>query len=347
MDAEQLTAAVLRVDERIGLELQWKSRGGDDDEPYVIMLALHVIVARPGEHHSQYSTIEITRFDAADLDQRRTVHRLAAAVAESTRLPLHTPPLETEFRTSGSAWIAAQPVGPLHSYEVAWKARWFEENGAPAQASGVANVPAISGREADRIFSREIPRRFSGRVLSVGTQIGSLRSGGGHMDNWPNILPSMERVREIAVTEGSRASCIARGLVARAPDATALDLMIAYHQAFYLAIDALVPLAAWRRGTVDDAALDAALPQIAENRESWSRPGRLREARAAGQSIAAFMRQEAYPGNFVRLTVDLMDTFGIPLGSAKTFVDNCRDPRNDAQLDEQLARDEGTRFKRR
>src|SRR5438552_901526 len=139
MNVEQLAAAVRRIDGRIGLELQWDLRE-DDDMQCDWMLALHVIVERPGPHHSRYSTIELVWFDAQELVQRHEAHRVAAAVAAATELPLHAPPVEDRGGQGDSAWIRAQPASAPHAYELAWEARWWTDDGVPAHASGVEYV---------------------------------------------------------------------------------------------------------------------------------------------------------------------------------------------------------------
>lgn len=340
MEIEQLAAAVRCVDRRIGLELQWETR--DDDDALLVrcywILALHVIIEQPGPAHSRFSTIEVARFEAEELEQRREAHRIAAAVAVETGLPLHAPPVGDRGGQGDSAWIRAQPVGASHAYKLVWEAQWWTDDGEPANASGVEHVSASSGRDADIQLSREMNRRFPSRPLSVRIHGGTPYGSGGEGASWPADLPDRERVRAIALTEGCRASGIARHLVARVPSLTTLELMNAFNQSFSITLETLAPLAAWRSGALDDAALDAALPQIARGRDDWDRPRRLREAHAAGKSIAAFLREERRTAGMVRLAVDLIDAFRIPLRDAKQFVDGCRDPRNDGELDALLPR---------
>jgi hypothetical protein len=344
MDVEELAAAVRRIDSRIGLELQWDLR--EDDRTHW-MLALHVIVARPGPQHSRYSTIEITQLEAGELQQRREAHGIAAAVAEATALPLHAPPIEDRGGQGDSAWIRSQPVGSPHAYKLTWEAQWWTDDGEPANASGVEHVAASSGRAAYILLSRELRRRFPSLPLHTiirGSEeryeaFGGFCVGAG----WPASLPDRERVREIALTEGCRASAIARGLVARVPDLTPLTLMIAFEEAFGIQFGELAPLASWRKGTLDDAGLDAVLPHVADNRDCWNRILRLREAHTSGKSVAAMVREEWRHAGAVRMCRDLMDAFGFSLGDAKVFVDDCRDPRDDAKLDAQLPRGEALR----
>jgi len=332
MNVEELAAAVRRIDSRIGLELQWDLRE-DDDMHW--MLALHVIVERPGRDHSRYSTVEIAQFEADEIQQRRDAQGIAAAVAEATALPLHAPPIEDRGGQGDSAWIRTQPEGSPHAYELTWEARWWTDDGEPANAGGVEHVAASSGYNADIQLSRVLERRFPSRPLSL-----NIRGSGGRYDDigscvgagWPASLPDRERVREIALTEGCRASGIARGLVARVSELTTLALMIAFSEGFAISLEALAPLAGWRKGALDDAELDAALPHIARHREGWDRVRRLRETHAAGKGFAAFLREERRHAGSVRLGKDLMDAFGISLRDAKELVDDCGDPRNDVKL---------------
>jgi hypothetical protein len=230
------------------------------------MLALHVIVERPGRDHSRYATIEIAQFEADELQPRRDAQGIAAAVAKATALPLHAPPLEDRGGQGDSAWIRTQPVGSPHAYELTWEARWWTDDGEPANASRVEHVAASSGHDADFQLTRELWRRFPSRPLSL-----NIRGYGGRYEDigscvgagWPTLLPDRERVREIALTEGCRASAIARGLVARVPELTTLALMIAFSEGFGISLEVVASLAGWRKGTLDDAELDAALPHVA------------------------------------------------------------------------------------
>src|SRR5438067_4395213 len=131
------------------------------------MLALHVIVERPGPYHSRYSTIELVRFEAEDLVQRHEAHRVAAAVAATSGLPLRAPPIEDRGGQGDSGWIRAQPVSAPHAYELAWEARWWTDDGESAHASGVEHVVATSGCDADVVLSRELKHRFPSRPLSI------------------------------------------------------------------------------------------------------------------------------------------------------------------------------------
>lgn len=343
MDVEELAAAVRGVNRRVGLELQWDL--SDEDEPpfgYARwMLALHVIVARPGPDHSRYSTIALAQLEADQPEQRRDAHRIAAAVAAATALPLHAPPLEDRGGQGDSTWIRSLPAGPPHPYELTWEVRWWTNDGAPATASGAEHVTATSGHDADILLRRELRRRFSGLPLWL-----KIRGSGERYEGfgsevgaaWPSLLPDLERVRAIALTEGCRAAGVARGLVARVPALTPLELMIAFSEAFEIRFEDLAPLASWRKGALGDAELDAALPHVADHRHRWDRVRRLRDAQAAGQSVAAMLREERGPAGVVRLVRDLRFAFDISLGEAKELVDSCRDPRDDAQLDAQLAR---------
>jgi hypothetical protein len=77
---------------------------------------------------------------------------------------------------------------------------------------------------------------------------------------------------------------------------------------------------------------------MSRRRDDWDRARRLREAHASGKSVAAMLREERDHTGSVRLGRDLMDAFGISLRDAKEIVDDCRDPRYDAELDARLTR---------
>jgi hypothetical protein len=340
MDPAALADAVREIVEpRIGLELQWTLRGDDDDPRCSWMLALAVIVEAPGEHHSRYSTIEIARFEAELLDRRQEAHRIAAAVAAATDLTLHARPLEELGGQGDSAWIRAQPTGVPAAYALRWEARWWTDDGVPVDECGTEHVEATSGCAADSTLHRELERRFPRRPLAVRVRGGWRYGGVTSVDAapWPTALPDRERVLDIALTEGCRPSLIAGALVARAPDVTALELMVVFQDSFHLWLDTLVPLAEWRRAEIDDAALDSVLAErIAMTRERWDRPRRLREADAARTSISRTVRDELrnmQNGSVVEVIVAVREVFDLELGDAKMFVDDCRDPRRDAALD--------------
>jgi hypothetical protein len=329
VDVDAIVAAARRIADRVAIELQWDLDGDDDDRTRWV-LALHVVVARPGPVHSAYSTIELARLPADELDARRVAHRLAGAVADALGLSLQAPPVEDQGGRGESAWIRAQPVGAPHAYKRAWEVAWWRDDGEAVHARGTDHIVAISGRAANLQLGRVLANRFPVRPLEYSFDGGPRYGGGGAA---PARFPDRERVRAIAWTEGGRASGIARGLVARVPDATALELMLAFQDGFGIRLAALAPLAAWRRGVLDDAALDAALPQVQENRDDWDRPRRLREARAAGRSVAAMVRADGRAPSLLRLVMDLGEAFGMSLRDAKEFADRCSDPRNDAELD--------------
>ncbi len=98
------------------------------------------------------------------------------------------------------------------------------------------------------------------------------------------------------------------------------------------------PLAAWRRSQLDDAALDDAIsPKLESTRANWDRPRRLREAKARGDSIAAFVRNERREGHgHIQLIKALIKAFGLGLSVAKSFVGLCGDAQYDAELDRSL-----------
>src|SRR5262249_8101220 len=92
-DIEQLTVSAVQIERGIGLELQWDLRE-DGDGLCHWMLALHVIVEKPGRDHSRYATVELAQFEGEELDQRRVAHLIASAVGEATGLRLYAPPVE-------------------------------------------------------------------------------------------------------------------------------------------------------------------------------------------------------------------------------------------------------------
>jgi hypothetical protein len=329
---KKLVAAVRDLDTRVALELQWDT-DEDDDMRVSWVLALHVIVGRPGKHHSAYSTVELARMPAETVEERRAAHALAAAVAQETGLAVHAASVESQGGQGGSAWIRAQPPGPPHPYEIGWETEWWTDEGEPAKAAAVEAVPSTSGYDAGIVLSRSLLQRFPSRPLSMFIRDGSPRTI--HKEGWPAGLPEREAVRAAARDSDCRASAVARAVLAHAPTATNLTLMLAFHESFSIPLEALAALVRWRKGELDDARLDAALPQIERRRLDWDRPRRLREVRASGQSVAAFIRGQRGLGS-IQAMKDLMEAFSLSLRVAKEFVDTCRSPDRDAELDARL-----------
>ncbi|WP_163992935.1 hypothetical protein [Pyxidicoccus caerfyrddinensis] len=338
---EKLVAEVEAIAQpRVALELQWGVIDDESREEYSAwVLDLHAIVEQPGRHHSQYSTLPLHRFPAEALTDRSDAHRIAEVVAERTHLALHAPPVEDRGGPGGSDWLRKTPIGPPVAYDCNWEASWWTDEGRREEARGREPVRAESGRLAGARLVGQLASRFPQRPLSLRVDAAGERS---HMDRsvpYPAELPEADTIRALALAEACRASRIARGL----PATSGLSLMLAFAAAFEgwpIAMSTYAPLAAWRRGELDDAALDDAVsPVIDRTRDDWDRPRRLCEVKARGDSVAAFIRNEQRKGHYsnnIQLVRALLKTFGLSLGDAKHFVYSCSDARLDAELDLRL-----------
>ena len=113
--------------------------------------------------------------------------------------------------------------------------------------------------------------------------------------------------------------------------------MLAFQSAFVgWALEVFTPVARWRAGELDDAALDALItPKIEEQRRRWDRPRILRELRATGQSIAAYVRNELRVEEPFEIMRSLKEAFRTRGFTAKKLVDvvSRSSSSNDAELD--------------
>jgi hypothetical protein len=329
----ELVAKVTSAHPRVGLELQWELTGDDDDLRWE--LELHVLVEIPGREHSRYSSIRLHAFPGEELEERRAAHRIAFAVAERTRMPLYSPALEERGGEGGSNWIRRQPTGAATGYEMSWHVEWWTPDATVETASGTEVVASDSGEHANWALSKLLQQRFSERPLSVKI---STDKYGGSSYGAPSIGDAMiTAMRTLALHQPP--SRVAR-LVVEQLAPSPRDLALAFCQAFTRSfqLERFVAAARWRRGEIDDAALDAELAAIVDdNRSNWDRPRRLREAKRAGKSVAATVREElALSYGMIAVIADLREAFEIGLGEAKLFVDEARNPGNDARLDASL-----------
>ncbi|WP_163990289.1 hypothetical protein [Pyxidicoccus caerfyrddinensis] len=335
---EKLVAEVNAIAQpRVALELQWEVINDESREGYSAwVLELHAIVEQPGLHHSQYSTLPLHRFPVEALTDRRDAQRIAEVVAERTHLALHAPPVEDSGGTGGSGWLRRAPIGPPVAYDCSWEASWWTDEGRREEARGHEPVHAESGELAGARLMKQLASRFPQRPLSLSVDAAGERHNTSHSVPYPAELPEADAIRALALAEACRASRIARAL----PATSGLSLMLAFAAAFEgwpTAMSTYAPLAAWRRGELDDAALDDAVsPRIDRTRDDWDLPRRLREVKARGDSVAAFIRNEQRKrqySNNIQLVRALFQTFGLSLGEAKVFVSDCHDARFDAELD--------------
>jgi hypothetical protein len=320
----------------IALELQWGLTEDDDDRTRWV-LELHAIVAKPGLDHSRYTSIPLERFPAEELDERRQAMRAATVIAEQRGLPLHAPPIADRGGHGGSRWIRAQEPGPSVLYDVTWRASWWTDAGQHVERDGVERFGAITGEAARSAIEAQLEERFRDRPLEIATTVCDATRRWSPMRTVSAETASVDELRRIALDQPP--SRVARALVEREPAASARTLMIAFEDAFHIQLAGLTTLARWLARELDDDALDDALTDsIARTRPDWDRPRRLREAYAAGGSVAAFVRNERLDGaNAIRLIIGLRDVFGTELRDAKELVECCSDPRDDVRLDQLIA----------
>jgi len=307
------------------LELQWALDGDDDSLTWV--LDLYAIVDAPGPTHSAFRAQRLDRFPATTLEEREHAHASGRRLADNLGVPFEAPDVTDHGGTGGSRWLERAAAGGLYGYPIRWTARWWTDVADRREASGRDTMYATSGKAAARQVAREVAARTVGRALYVLAEGDDTHESHHEHETYPADAISIAQVRALATSPSS--------LVKVLDLATPFDLMIVFSEAFYLTYEVLVSLATWYVDR-DDAALDAALgPKLADTRYAWDRPRRLREAFAAGKSIAALLRDERTHDR-VRAFVDLRDLFDLSFSDAKDFISSFEDARNDARLDAML-----------
>lgn len=335
MDLAPVITRVRTVERRVAVELQW-DLDGDDDDDCEWFLGLYVVVERPGEIHARYDCIALgVKFPTETREQREDAVASAGAVAAEADLPVRVPDVTDRGGHRGSNWIRDQ-VTTRATFAVSCEVRWWSDDGMAMDASGVDTVEASSGDDAEMLVTRQLLERFAQRPMTVNAWWRTKQLGWTHGLAYPDAFPDMLTVRRRALDLDARPSAIARMLVARVPTATALQLMVVFEDSFYCWFGRLDPLARWKRGDIDDDALDAAL-SLRDSQDDWSRAVRLQDAFAAGRSIAAMMRAEYRTApNSLHAMRSLREAFPIGFGAANVFVDDCRDAGRDRELDDQI-----------
>ena len=311
----------------IGLELQWALYEDDDDQT-CWALVLHAILELPGWYHSVYSTAELFRWPAETLEHRQHAHRQAQAVATRVNLRLHAPPMEQKGGQGESAWLRAAPPGPAHAYPVHWEIEWWTDEGQPRQDRGTELVTALSGKAACWAHEEVLRSRHAVRPL----RLRAFTTGRGEREtSWYEVRTPdhaglrRDEVCAIAFAERGVPSRIARAMLARAPQATALQVMTAFSDTFDVALASLAILEPWRAGEVADAALDDALSRyIAYSRPHWDGARQLREVRSARKSVAAHVREMLQAGAGILVVNSVLrEAFELGLMEAKDFLARC------------------------
>ena len=314
----------------IGLELQWHLREDLQDygpDRMVWILALHAIVEIAGSEHSRFSTMPLTAFAAEEPHERREAHRIAHEMADRYHVPLYAPSVEDHGGHGGSAWIRSIGVGAEVPYSIQWEAKWWTDEGAPCSDNGTLAISAVSGEDACMKCSRELLNRFRQRPLGYRCYMHGRSEHTCWSYHHESHVP-IEEIREIAFQEAGYPSRIARALLAKAADVTALSLMVAFESSFGIRMEQLGPIARWRSGDVSDAELDAELAtRIEDARPSWDGPRVLRTARREGRSVAGCIREKLQHGERrINIVVQLREAFDIRLSDAKDIVERCDRP---------------------
>lgn len=309
----------------VAIELQWVLV--DDDW----MLDLHAIVDAPGPDHSAYKAQALDRFAATTVLDREHAHASAEHIAHDLGVPLEAPDLGTLGGKTGSRWIERAAPGPLYGYPLRWTAFGWTDDGEQRETTGRDTMYATSGQAAAEQLADDLVTRLEGGALRVFVEgDDDAHARRDSPPPYPSAAHSRDAVRTLAMT--SPPSTIAKALD---PSLTAFELIVVFSECFHWWHEELVALAAWHVDR-DDSALDAALaPKVEQTRPTWDRPRRIREAFAAGRSVAALLRAEGLFDR-IRLFIQMREVFDITLGGVKEFLDRVQDPANDAMLDASL-----------
>lgn len=330
LDLAPLVERIGAIEDAVVIELQWGT-AGDEDVRLDWVLELHVVIERPSKEHARYSDVDLhVSFPAEALADREAAVAFGRQLAEACELPLHHPDISQQGGWGDSGFIRDQPPASA-LFAMTWSAAWFDADGTPMRAHGVAEREAPSGREAEVALSRLLAARFPSRPLTL--WIGGERST--HGASYPARLPDLLLVRRRAVDLGCKPSAILRMLIDRVPDASTLELMIGFAECFYGELERWLAIAAWRRGELSDAALDAAIP-ITRNRREWERAQKLQDALGAGRSVAALVKAELGPA-VSRLQVLRSFDEAFPLfGDRHRWIEDCERADQHPALDARL-----------
>jgi hypothetical protein len=235
-------------------------------------------------------------------------------------------------------WIEREGPSPTRPWRVAWRRTQWRTDGTTTEESGECTVAEFNENRAFYAASLEVRRGLESpysywlKVLETGSESNHRDDGG-----YPEAVPPKETLRAWAA-DGQPLSMMLRALTAQAPGLSPLAQMIAVQRALFLELNELTSVAAFCRGSLSAAELDAALgPVITTRKARWALPLDLYRARASDTSIGPVLHQYyAQVASALALIRGVRDAFGLSLDDAKLLIDAACDRKRDSELDMML-----------
>jgi hypothetical protein len=300
-------------------------------------LVVRAVLAAPGEDDSRYRIEQLDRPVAEDPVAARAVMEIAGRLASELGATLH--PAGPEPPKGGDPeWLSLQGPSPEREWAATWTSVVWRQDGSEVHATGEGVAVGRTGQLA----LDDARRRHLGHVAPPFCVVLRLKemperpSNLHHPASYPAGAPPIERLRAWA-REGQPASALLGALGAEAPGLGTLESMVALQHAFKLDLKELREVSAFAKGSLDAAALDAALAgRIAQTRPQWSMPHALLDAYTGGASIGPVLHAYYKDVSAIYLIVGIREAFGLPLGTAKILMDTACSGTREAELDRLL-----------
>jgi hypothetical protein len=273
-----------------------------------------VVERRPGPTHALYRAVTLARVPTPDEGSRHTLESTLRRLADALSAELVVHPPGPGCAVAAVRWIDARgPAAPM-PWRVLQRTRWYDDAGRRHEREDDIVAEASSPGIAAAFAERERPALPDGaiEVRSFTTVMG--------LDEPPRetvrkVPPSREAARAVRerLEEGAAPSRIATDL-----DGSPRHALSTFAEALRTEPEHAEPVAAFRRGEIDGAELDAALaPFLA--RPSWRVA--LGVARAFERDvISPELAASARSMGPLPLMILLIDEHGLRLSEAKALV---------------------------
>ena len=330
--ARRLGAPVVAIDVRASSG-RYEPEFGRPRAGFVVRAAL----ALPGDEDSRYRIEYLDRLVAEDTVAARAAMEIAHRLADELGAVLH--PSGPEPPKSGDPeWLELQGPSPEREWTAVWTTVAWRPDGTEVHGGGEGSAFGRTGKLAlaDALV------RYLGRIVppfryELGLKELGRPSSSYYMASYPAAAPPIRTLRE-QVLGGRPLSAILSALAVETPGFGPLEQMIALEHAFKIELAHLQPVSAFAAGTIDGAALDAALAgRIRQMQPQWSMPSALLDAYTRGASIGPVLHAFYRDVSAIYLIMGVREAFGLSLMSAKMLVDTACSGEHDAELDAMLA----------
>ena len=300
-------------------------------------LVVRAALALPGDEDSRYRIEYLDRLVAEDPVAARAGMEIARRLAGELGAALH--PSGPEPPKSGDPeWLERQGPSPEREWTAVWTTVAWRPDGTEVHARGEGVAVGRTGRlaRADAL-ARHIGRIVPPFRYELGLNELGRPESSCYEAPYPVGAPPIRRLREQALG-GRSLSAILSALAVEAPALGPLEQMIVLEHAFKIELGHLGPVSAFAAGTIDGAALDAAIEgRIRQMRPQWSMPSALLDAYTGGASIGPVLHAFYRDVSAIYLVMGIREAFGVSLMSAKMLVDTACSGERNAELDAMLA----------